>query len=457
MILIHEISTSPDGNFLVFLSARSSVDSGAHSATNSLHRIDWPKDVKLYQSAKVHDVIPVVLCADDDGFPGLYFSSILSDPWLSDGHTLIIPSFWHSSQVLLSVNVLSGQIKRITPADSNFSWSLLTLHGNNIFAVSSSPVDVPQVKYGTFVEKEGGNSEWRWSDVSNPIYKCSDQVRSLLASLTFSIMKISVKDASENPTKGSCKPYESIFVSSKTKKSNTCDPLIVVLHGGPHSVSLSSFSKSQAFLSSLGYSLLIVNYRGSLGFGEEALQSLPGNIGSQDVNDVLNAIDHVIDLGLASPSKIAVLGGSHGGFLTTHLIGQAPEKFVAAAARNPVCNLALMVGTTDIPDWCFVESYGTNGRDRITEAPSAEDLTLFYSKSPIAHLSKVKTPTVFLLGAQDLRVPISTGLQYARALKEKGVPVKVILFPNDVHGIERPQSDFESFLSIAAWFNKYCK
>ncbi|XP_039690116.1 acylamino-acid-releasing enzyme isoform X3 [Medicago truncatula] len=448
---------SPDGNFLVFLSARSSVDSGAHSATNSLHRIDWPKDVKLYQSAKVHDVIPVVLCADDDGFPGLYFSSILSDPWLSDGHTLIIPSVWHSSQVLLSVNVFSGQIKRITPADSNFSWSLLTLHGNNIFAVSSSPVDVPQVKYGTFVEKEGGNSEWRWSDVSNPIYKCSDKVRSLLSSLTFSIMKISVKEASENPTKGSCKPYESIFVSSKTKKSDACDPLIVVLHGGPHSVSLSSFSKSQAFLSSLGYSLLIVNYRGSLGFGEEALQSLPGNIGSQDVNDVLSAIDHVIDLGLASPSKIAVLGGSHGGFLTTHLIGQAPEKFVAAAARNPVCNLELMVGTTDIPDWCFVESYGTNGRDRITEAPSAEDLTLFYSKSPIAHLSKVKTPTVFLLGAQDLRVPISTGLQYARALKEKGVPVKVILFPNDVHGIDRPQSDFESFLSIAAWFNKYCK
>ncbi|XP_058724235.1 acylamino-acid-releasing enzyme-like [Vicia villosa] len=448
---------SPDGKFLVFLSARSSVDSGAHSATNSLHRIDWPKDVNFHQSAKVHDVIPVVLCAEDDGFPGLYFSTILSYPWLSDGHTLVIPSVWHSRQVLLSVDVLSGQVRQITPADSNFSWSLLTLHGNNIFAVSSSPVDVPQVKYGTFVEKEAGNNEWSWSDVSNPIYKFSDKVSSLLSSLTFSVMKISVKDASQNPTKGSGKPYEAIFVSSKTKKTDTCDPLIVVLHGGPHSVALSSFSKSQAFLASIGYSLLIVNYRGSLGFGEEALQSLPGKIGSQDVNDVLNAIDHVIELGLASPSKIAVLGGSHGGFLTTHLIGQAPEKFVAAAARNPVCNLALMVGTTDIPDWCFVETYGTNGRDRITEAPSAEDLTLFYSKSPIAHISKVKTPTIFLLGAQDLRVPISTGLQFARALKEKEVPVKVIVFPNDVHGIERPQSDFESFLSIAAWFNKYCK
>ncbi|XP_027363094.1 acylamino-acid-releasing enzyme-like isoform X2 [Abrus precatorius] len=448
---------SPDGKFLVFLSARSSVDSGAHSATDSLHRIDWPKDTKLYQSVKIHDVIPVVLCAEDGSFPGLYCSSILSDPWLSDGYTLIIPSVWHSSQVLLSINVLSGEILRITPADSNFSWSLLMLDGNNILAVSSSPVDVPQIKYGAIIEKAANNKEWSWSDVSNPIFKYSDKVRSLISSLTFSVMKISVKDASESLTQGASKPYEAIFVSSKTKKSDAFDPLIVVLHGGPHSVSLTSFSKSLAYLSSLGYSLLIVNYRGSLGFGEEALQSLPGKVGSQDVNDVLVAIDHVINLGLASPSKITVFGGSHGGFLTTHLIGQAPEKFVAAAARNPVCNLALMVGTTDIPDWCYVETYGAKGRDEFTEAPSVEDLTLFYSKSPISHLSKVKTPTLLLVGAKDLRVPISTGLQYVRALREKGVPVKVIVFPNDVHGIERPQSDFESFLNIGMWFNKYCK
>ncbi|KAK7857798.1 acylamino-acid-releasing enzyme, partial [Quercus suber] len=169
---------------------------------------------------------------------------------------------------------------------------------------------------------------------------------------------------------GASKPFEAIFVSSNSKKSDTCDPLIVFLHGGPHTVSLSSFSK------------------GSLGFGEEALQSLPGKVGEQDVNDVLTAIDHIIEKGLASPSKITVLGGSHGGFLTTHLIGQAPDRFVAAAVRNPACNLALMVGTTDIPDWCYVEACGSKGKDIFSEAPSADYLTLFHSKSPISHLSK---------------------------------------------------------------------
>ncbi|KAI5397368.1 hypothetical protein KIW84_063255 [Lathyrus oleraceus] len=368
---------------------------------------------------------------------------------------MIISSIWHSCEVLLSVNVLSGEVLRISPEDSNFSWNLLTLNGNNILAISSNPVNVPQIMYG--IEKAKRNTTWNWSKISSPIFKCSDKVRSLLSSLQCSIQKISVTDASNDPMKGAAKPFEAIFVSSKTKNKDLFHPLIVILHGGPQDVSLSHFSKSWAFLSSVGYSLLIVNYRGSLGFGEEALQSLPGKVGSQDVNDVLSAIDHVINLGLASPSKITVMGISHGGFLTTHLIGQAPEKFVAAAAINPVCNFALMVGTTDIPDWCYVEACGTIARNRFKETLSAEDLSLFYSKSPISHVSKVKAPTLFLLGAQDRRVPIFDGLQYARALKEKGSEVKIIMFQNDVHALKRPQSEWESILNIGVWFNKYCK
>ncbi|KAM1281555.1 hypothetical protein FF1_022291 [Malus domestica] len=354
--------------------------------------------------------------------------------------------------------LFSGEVLRISPTNSSFSWSVLTLDGDNIIAVSSSPVDVPHIKYGYLIDKESKNAAWSRLNVASPTDECPKKVKSLLSSLRFSIMKIPIRDVSDSPTKGATNPIEAIFVSSKTKRNDALNPLIVFLHGGPHIVSLSSFSKSLAFLSSIGFSLLIVNYRkvvGSLGVGEEALQSLPGKIGSQDLKDVLAAVDHVIDMGLASPSKVAVLGGSHGGFLTTHLIGQEPEKFVVAATRNPACNLALMVGTTDIPDWCYVEAYGSEGKNSFTEAPSAEHLTLFHRMSPISHVSKVKTPTLFLLGAQDIRLPISIGFQYSRALKEKGVPVKVIVFPHDNHAIDRPQSDFEIFLNIGVWFKKY--
>ncbi|KAJ4967724.1 hypothetical protein NE237_014425 [Protea cynaroides] len=448
---------SPDGKSLVFLSAKSSVDSGTSAATQSLHRIDWPTDGKPCSSAAIVDVVPVVMSADDGCFPGLYCSSFLAKPWLSDGCTMILSSIWRSSRVILSINVLSGKVSRISPVDSSHSWNILALDGDNILAESSSPIDPPQIKYGSPMKKEAhASGTWVWMDVSSPLSTYSEKVLSLLSFLQFSIMQIPVRDASNNLSRGASKPIEAIFVSSSSQKNGLCDPLIVMLHGGPHGVSVSSFSKSLAFLCSIGYSMLMVNYRGSLGFGEEALQSLPGKVGSQDVNDVLTAIDYIIDMGLADRSKITVLGGSHGGFLATQLIGQEPDRFVAAAVRNPVCNLALTVGTSDIPEWCYVEAYGSEGKTYFTEAPSVEHLQHFYSKSPISHISKVKTPTIFLLGAEDRRIPVSNGLQYARALKEKGVEVKVIVFPNNGHAIERPQADFESFLNIGVWFKKYC-
>ncbi|MQL86070.1 hypothetical protein Taro_018588, partial [Colocasia esculenta] len=403
--------------------------------------------------------VPAVMYAEDGCFPGLYCQKFLNHPWLPDGHTLVLSSFWGSMEVILSVDVLSSKVSRISPADSSYSWDVVAVDGDNILAVYSSPIDPPQIKYG-YLADQIMTLGWHWIDVSSPFLQYSEKVKSLLSTHQFSIMKIPVTN-SETLPRGAQKPLEAIFLSSSSshtkeplqvdqKSDDAYNPLIVVLHGGPHSVSLTSYSKSHAFLASLGFNLLLVNYRGSLGFGEEALQSLLGKIGCQDVGDVLTALDHVIENKLADPSKVAVLGGSHGGFLTTHLIGQAPDKFTVAAVRNPVCNLSLMVGTTDIPDWCYVETYGKDGKECFTEAPSPNHLSDLHAKSPISHLTKVKAPVLFLLGAQDLRVPVSNGLQYARALKEKGAEVKVIVFPNDVHSIDRPQSDFESFLNIEA-------
>ncbi|KAF8722822.1 hypothetical protein HU200_021950 [Digitaria exilis] len=442
---------SRDGKILAFISAKQAVNSGAHNATDSLHKINWPSDWNMDKQLTVTEVVPIVMCPEDGCFPGLYCSSILSNPWLSDGCTMILSTAWRSTEVILSIDVLSGKVTRITPENSLYSWSALAIDGDNVLAVSSSPIDPPRIRYGQ-VTQEGQAHRWTWDEVGGPLIGAGSKVKSLLSHHSVTILKIPVANPSEDLSDGGKLPFEAIFVSCKDSSRS---PTVVILHGGPHSVSVSSYVKSSAFLASLGFNLLIVNYRGTPGFGEEALQSLPGKVGSQDVQDCLTAIDYVISEKLIDASKVAVVGISHGGFLTTHLIGQAPDRFVVGAARNPVCNLSLMVGTSDIPDWCYMVACGTEAKQYASESPSPDHLNLFYQKSPIAHISKVKAPLLMLLGGADLRVPVSNGLQYARALRERGVEVKIMMFPEDIHEIIIPRSDFESFLNIGVWFKKY--
>jgi len=119
-----------------------------------------------------------------------------------------------------------------------------------------------------------------------------------------------------------------------------------------------NFVASSIYLSvKLNAVVLLVNYRGSIGYGQRNIDSLPGNIGKNDVEDVVNAIQLVLSTReyQIDKSKILVVGGSHGGFLTGHLIGQYPKMFKAAAMRNPVTNIPSMVTTSDIPgkNWLF--------------------------------------------------------------------------------------------------------
>ncbi|XP_010215255.1 PREDICTED: acylamino-acid-releasing enzyme, partial [Tinamus guttatus] len=99
-----------------------------------------------------------------------------------------------------------------------------------------------------------------------------------------------------------------------------------------------------------------VNYRGSLGFGQDSVDSLLGNVGTQDVQDVQLCVEQVLQEEALDSTRVALMGGSHGGFLACHLIGQFPDTYQACVVRNPVVNIASMVTTTDIPDWCLTET-----------------------------------------------------------------------------------------------------
>ena len=239
----------------------------------------------------------------------------------------------------------------------------------------------------------------------------------------------------------------------KAGKGTVPSPLIVLPHGGPHSCCPAAFVSSVAYLASLGYAVAYCNYRGSTGYGDAALQSLVGGqAGTQDVADCVAIADDAISAGIADANRVAVVGGSHGGFLGAHLIGQHPGRFRCAVLRNPVTDVASMVHVTDIPDWCFVE---TVGRDRYADPPSVDALEAMREASPIAHVDRVEAPVLMLLGAADLRVPPSNGLRYAAALNARGVDCRTRVFPEDAHGLVNPRTEFESFVTIAGFLREH--
>lgn len=170
-----------------------------------------------------------------------------------------------------------------------------------------------------------------------------------------------------------------------------------------------------------------MNYRGSLGFGEKYTAALAGNIGRMDVDDMVTATQAALHAHAhrLDGSRVGILGGSHGGFLAAHCVGQFPDIFKAAVLRNPVTNIASMVTTSDIPDWCFTEALGCGSySSRDSSLPVASDLKAMYECSPIAHASRITAPVLFTLGLKDRRVPASQGMELYYYLKARGVPTR---------------------------------
>ena len=210
------------------------------------------------------------------------------------------------------------------------------------------------------------------------------------------------------------------------------------------------------FVLSKGYVVALVNYRGSTGFGSNSLLSLPGKIGYQDVLDVHRVSQSLVsghkDLPFTiDKTKVCITGGSHGGFLTCHLIGQYPDYYKAAVTRNPVCHIPAMAAVSDIPDWCYVES----GLPYMSP-PSEDALLAMYRVSPIIHVHKVITPTLILLGSKDRRVPPFNGMDFYHSLLIAKTPSRLIVYPEDVHALDGIGAESGGCVNSILWFNKYC-
>jgi len=226
-------------------------------------------------------------------------------------------------------------------------------------------------------------------------------------------------------------------------------PLVVSNHGGPHSANEYGFDFKNQYFAANGYFVLEVNFRSSTGYGEKFLWATWGEWGTKDGQDVMAGVDFAIARHPIDRSKVAVIGHSYGGFMTNWLITQYPDRFAAAASGAGIANWTSDYANSDIPRTKETEFWGA------PSDPKARETMI--KQSPITYANRIRTPTLFINGEIDHRVPFSENEQLYVAVKKQGVPAKMIQYAGQPHGIAGSWNNVHRMLNERAWFDKYVK
>lgn len=379
----------------------------AHQSPLRLNIMDW----KRKESKTIVDVVNEPKSIDD--FPGLFLCGNLQDKiFTSDNKYIVLNSIWRSSNDILKINIETGEISNISEHEKETASIITIDNDNNLFVKYETPNHPPILQ----IRDLNGKILYEMDKEIKPV-ECNEMINSF----TYEILQVNPRDSKEFKDQ-----YECILYTPKNTKKT---PLLVLLHGGPNSCDYLSYSFAIIQFMLMGYSVLRVNYRGSIGFGLNMLNSLAGNIGTQDVHDVEDAIKMVIERpeSIIDKDKLMVYGASHGGFLSAHLIGQNPDMFKAAVIQSAVINLANLVSTSDIPDWSIGQSLGKYELENIPIL-KGEDYEKMKKSSPIEYVNKVKTPSLIFGGTIDKRVNYYNELDYYHILKNNGVKTEYISF-----------------------------
>jgi len=227
-------------------------------------------------------------------------------------------------------------------------------------------------------------------------------------------------------------------------------PLVLVVHGGPATRDHFGFDPEAQWLANRGYAVLKVNYRGSLGFGKAFLSAGNGQWGLAMSDNLDDAVDWAIAAGIADPARIAITGGSYGGYAVLAALTRAPDKYACGVDLVGPSDLETLIATIP-PYWevmrkAFLRSVGD---------PSTPDgLASLKDRSPLHRAGEIRRPLLIGHGANDPRVKQAEADQMAAAMQANGIPVTYALFSDEGHGFGRPENAIcfagleESFLSL---------
>ena len=246
-------------------------------------------------------------------------------------------------------------------------------------------------------------------------------------------------------------PVEGLLTYPVGYEEGTQVPLILNVHGGPAGVFAQSFTGNPSiymiqYFAQEGMAVLRPNPRGSTGYGKEFRYANFMDWGYGDLSDLLAGVDEVIEMGVAHPDSLLLMGWSYGGYMTSFAVTQT-DRFRAASMGAGLPNLVSMVTTTDIGDYLV----GHLGDEYFN------DYETYEKHSAIYHIKNVTTPTQVIHGALDLRVPFTQGQEFYTSLVRLGVDTEFVVYPRTPHGPTEPKFLMDVSERILVWFNKYLR
>ncbi len=228
-------------------------------------------------------------------------------------------------------------------------------------------------------------------------------------------------------------------------------PTVLTVHGGPWSRDAHGYHPRHQWLANRGYAVLSVNFRGSTGFGKAFVNAGDLEWGRKMHDDLVDAVAWATREGIAEPDRVAIMGGSYGGYAA--LVGATftPETFRCAVSIVGPSNLETLLATIP-PYWAsFYENFTRRVGDPRTEAGRA----LLQERSPLTRAGAISRPLLVLQGANDPRVKQAESDQIVAAVRARGLPVTYVIYPDEGHGFLHPANQLSSAAIIEAFLHRH--
>jgi dipeptidyl aminopeptidase/acylaminoacyl peptidase len=361
--------------------------------------------------------------------------------WTADGSSIVDVVGKLGSALLVSVDASTGAVKELTAEKQAVVGFSVRPNGTKLLALISTPVKIGDL---FSVAMDGSKQQTQLTKVNDALFSQLNLTmpEDMQVAPTANTKDI---DGSKIELFVQLPPDFHQISGDKTKKY----PLILKIHGGPHSAYGWVFDHEKQWMAARGYVVLYSNPRGSTTYGQQFANAIQHNYPGDDFHDLMDCVDAAVKLGYVDSSKLGVTGGSGGGLLTDWTVTQT-TRFKAAVSERDIA---------DWSNWWYTADFTLFQPTWFEGAPfdKAEE---FRAHSPITYITKVQTPMMFILGdAEDYRTPPTAGGEdFFRALKYRHIDTAMIRFPGESHELSwtgQPWHRVERLENMVNWFDKY--